>query len=164
MAAGIRYSYLMDLLDELLTLTSAAGLGLLMGALLAEGALFVPYWRTLPAPAFFALHKEWGPRLYRFFAPLTIASTMSAMAAAVVGILAERPGRRATLVAGVLAGTMVAIYGAYFKNANVRLAAGRLSSAELASELARWARWQWARVVVGIVAFVASLLGLHGPS
>lgn len=93
----------MDLLDDLLRLAAAAGLGLLMGALLAEGALLVPHWRTLAAAEFFALHKQWGPRLYRFFAPLTMAATISASMAAVVSTLVGRPGKWMELFAGILA-------------------------------------------------------------
>lgn len=151
----------MDLVCEMLKLTSAAALGLLMGALLAEGVLFVPYWRTLAPPEFFALHKEFGPRLYRFFAPLTIGATTSSVLAAVACVLAERPGRWATLAAGVLAGSMVVIYFLYFKGGNARFAGGRLTADELALELDRWAWWHSTRVVLGILAFLASLLGLN---
>jgi hypothetical protein len=57
----------MNLFIEILKIVSTGLLGLFVGALLAEGALFVPYWKTLKAEAFFSLHKEYGPRLYRFF-------------------------------------------------------------------------------------------------
>lgn len=151
----------MELLSQLLRLVASAGLGLLMGALLAEGALFIPYWRSLSAPSFYALHKDWGTRLYRFFAPLTIAATVSAVAAAVISMIEGSPGRWASLLAGVAALSLVAIYFAYFEGGNVRLAEVDMKSAELAEELARWERWHWTRVMHGIVAFVASLLALQ---
>lgn len=148
------------LLATWLQLAATGALGLFVGALLAEGALFVPYWRTLPAETFYALHKEYGPRLYRFFAPLTIAATMLSVLAAVVSAMTTQPGREFTMLAGALAAAMIVIYLLYFKTANARFAAASLNAEELAAELARWARWHWARVVIGIVAFTASLLGL----
>ena len=153
---------IVDLLDDLLRLAAAAGLGLLMGALLAEGALLVPHWRTLAAAEFFALHKQWGPRLYRFFAPLTMAATISASMAAVVSTLVGRPGKWMELFAGILAVALVGIYFAYFQGGNARLAKGTMTAEELAAELARWTQWHWTRVAIGVVAFVFSLLGLLG--
>ena len=135
-------------------------LGLFVGALLAEGALFITYWRALPAEQFFALHKVYGPRLYRFFAPLTVAATMPAVVAAAVCALADHPGRWPALVAGILSASMVVLYFLYFKRANESLAATSLSAGELSTELAYWSAWHWARVVLGIAAFGAALLGL----
>jgi hypothetical protein len=135
-------------------------LGVFVGALLAEGALFIPYWRALPAEEFFALHKVYGPRLYRFFAPLTIVATAAAVIAAIACALIDHRGRRPTIVAGILSASMVVLYFLYFKRANARFAAASLNADELSEELARWASWHWARVVIGAAAFAAALLGL----
>lgn len=151
---------MMNQLCDLLQFFSTWMLGLFVGALLAEGALFIPYWRTLKAETFFSLHKEYGPRLYRFFAPLTITATMAAIAAAVVCAIANHPGRGLTVAAGILSASMVAIYFLYFEQANAKFAAASLSENELPNELARWAKWHWLRVVIGIIAFAASILGL----
>jgi len=150
----------MNLLCDLLQFFSAGLLGLFVGALLAEGALFIPYWRALPAKQFFALHKVHGPRLYRFFAPLTVAATMSAVVTAVACALADHPGRWPALAAGILSASMVGLYFLYFKRANASFAAASLSADELSTELNLWAEWHWARVVIGVAAFVAALLGL----
>jgi hypothetical protein len=56
---------------------------------------------------------------------------------------------------------LIAIYFFYFKGANAQFAAAGFNPAELVSELARWERWHWVRVVMALVAFVASLLGLR---
>ena len=150
----------MNLFVEILEIVSAGFLGLFVGALLAEGALFVPYWKTLEAETFFILHKEYGPRLYRFFAPLTIAATFLAVVTAVVCILTAQNGRWATMIAGILAATMIGIYFLYFKTANAKFAVGKISADDLKDELNRWEKWHWVRVIVGIVAFAASLIGL----
>jgi Domain of unknown function (DUF1772) len=143
-----------------LQILSAASIGLLVGALLAEGAIFIPYWRSLPAETFYSLHKEYGPRLYRFFAPLTIVPSFLSVAAAALSLLTADAGRWPTLVACVLFMCVLATYGGYFKRANARLASATLSGNELAQELARWESWHWVRVVLGVFSFGAALLGL----
>lgn len=144
----------------LLTLSTGL-LGLLVGALLAEAFLLVPYWRTLPAPVFFELHKDYGPRLYRFFAPLTIAGTLLPAVSAVAAILSST-ATLPVVLAGALSLAMVAIYGVYFKSANASFAQGRLTPAELSEELARWHRWHSVRLIIGLAAFALSLIALHG--
>lgn len=152
----------MTQIQEALQLASTGAMGLYVGALLAEGFVFVPYWRSLPSDVFFSLHKENGPRLYRFFAPLTIAATLLAIGAAISCVATAQPGRWPTVIAGILSLTMVGIYLLYFKSGNAKFAAARISADELAAELSLWARWHWARVAIGIAAFAASLLGLRG--
>ncbi|GAB3760478.1 hypothetical protein GCM10028796_09170 [Ramlibacter monticola] len=143
-------------------LAAAALLGLLAGALLAEGALLVPYWRTLPPEQFYALHPTWGPRLYRFYAPLTIATPLAALLSALVaGVVGVGGGRLlAACAAALLALALVACYGLYFRRANDEFARCAVPPGELAAALARWAAWHRARVVIAILAFACSLLAL----
>jgi hypothetical protein len=148
---------------DALQLLSAGSIGLLVGALLAEGAIFIPYWRSLPADTFYALHKEYGPRLYRFFAPLTIVPLFLSVAAAGLSLWTEDAGRWHTLVACLLFICVLLTYAGYFKQANARLAAASLNATELSLELARWESWHWARVVLGVLAFATALaaVGMH---
>jgi hypothetical protein len=147
---------------DLLLLLSTGSIGLLVGALLAEGALLVPYWRSLSTEAFYALHEVYGPRLYRFFAPLTAFAAVSALLAALASLWMRAPGRGPTAAAGALTLMMLGTYGAYFRAANASFAAKSLSPDALARELARWEAWQWRRVGIGVLAFVAALTGLAG--
>jgi hypothetical protein len=150
----------MTALCDVLQVLSAGAIGLLVGALLAEGSLLVPYWRSLPSETFYALHKDYGPRLYRFFAPLTIAPTVLIVAAAGAGLWTSDSGRWPTLAASILYLSVVGTYVGYFRHANARLAAASLSASELSAELARWARWHWVRVVLGMLAFATALVGV----
>lgn len=145
---------------DVLQLLSAGSIGLLVGALLAEGAIFIPYWRSLPANTFYALHKETGPRLYRFFAPLTIVPSFLSLAAAGFAAWKVDVGRWPTLVACLFFICVLATYAGYFKDANARLAAATLSANELSLELSRWESWHWVRVVLGVFAFGAALIGV----
>lgn len=152
---------MMNLICEMLVFLSAGVLGLFIGALLAEGSLLVPYWRSLLPDNFFALHKEFGPRLYRFYAPLTIAATVLALVAAITTVATAYPGRWSAVAASLLSLSMIAIYFFYFQQANAKFAAASISATELPAELARWAFWHWVRVAIGIIAFAASLLAVH---
>jgi hypothetical protein len=146
---------------EALQLLSSGLFGLFIGALLAEGALLVPYWRSLPPSEFFALHGAFGPRLFRFFAPLTTAASLLAITAAAVSLLAESPGRWASLASAGLAASLVAIYFLYFRRANAGFATASPGPAGLSAELTRWARWHWARVGLGLGGFACSLVALR---
>ena len=60
--------------------------GLLSGSFLLEGRVLVPYWKRMPAQQFRALHHTLGPYLYRYFAPLTIATVVASI---VAGLLTD---------------------------------------------------------------------------
>ena len=149
--------------SQLFPLLAAASLGLLAGALLAEDRLLVPYWRTLSAEALYELHPTYGPLLFRFFAPLTMAAPPAAALAAVQvtlqsGALATRS--LTAISAAALAFSLVAIYLLYFKAANDALARRAVSAAELPVALATWAAWHRARVLICALAFGLSLVTL----
>lgn len=151
------------LASHLLPLMAAISLGLLAGALLAEDRLLVPYWRTLPAETFYALHPIYGPLLFRFFAPLTMAAPVAALLAVAQVILQSAsltPRGLAAITAAVLTCGLVAIYLLYFKSANEAFARRAVSATDLPAELARWAAWHRARVFVCLAAFGLSLVTL----
>lgn len=151
------------LASQLFPLMAAASLGLLAGALLAEDRLLLPYWRTLSAETFYALHPTYGPLLYRFFAPLTMAAPLAAVLAVVQvtrqsGGLAPRS--LAAIAAAVLTCGLVAIYLLYFKSANEAFERRAVSATDLPAALARWAAWHRARVLICVTAFGLSLVTL----
>lgn len=147
----------------LLPLLAAACLGLLAGALLAEDRLLLPYWRTLSADAFYALHPTYGPRLYRFFAPLTAVAPLATVLAAaqawwLSGALA--PNTIAAVLAAALTCGLIAIYLGYFKAANDAFTRHAVAALDLPAALARWAAWHRLRVLLCLTAFGLSLLAL----
>ncbi|MBL8569789.1 MAG: hypothetical protein JNK84_11990 [Phreatobacter sp.] len=151
------------LASHLLPFIAAASLGLLAGALLAEDRLLLPYWRTLSAETFYELHPTYGPLLYRFFAPLTMAAPPAAVLAAVQVTLQSgglAPRSLAAIAAAVLAGSLVVIYLVYFKAANDAFARHAVPAADLPAALARWAAWHRLRVLVCVAAFGLTLVAL----
>jgi hypothetical protein len=151
------------LASQLLPLMAAVSLGLLAGALLAEDRLLVPYWRTLSADTFYALHPTYGPLLFRFFAPLTMAAPVAAvlaMAQVTLQSAGFTPRSLAAIAAAALTCSLVAIYLLYFKAANEAFARRAVSATDLPAALARWAAWHRARVLVCLAAFGLSLVTL----
>lgn len=151
------------LVNQLLPSVAAASLGLLAGALLAEDRLLVPYWRTLSAETFYALHPTFGAMLYRFFAPLTMAAPLASLLAMVQVVLQSgglTPRSIAAIATTVLTASLVAIYFLYFKSANEALVRHEVSATDLPATLARWAAWHRARVLIVVAAFGLSLVTL----
>ncbi len=146
-----------------LRFVSAVTLGLLAGSLALEGLVLVPFWRALHSDAFTKLHAGFGPRLYRYFAPLTVAATLLALGAGIDVAWRGEPRLTDwwTVAAAAMAGSLLGIYQLYFHAANERLpvlaAAG--DDGALAAELRRWHRIHVARTVVCVAAFILALLG-----
>lgn len=140
---------------ESLHFASTMALGLFAGALFTEGFILVPYWRRMARADFFQQHGEVGPRLFRFFAPLTTVTVILAVAAAVP--LRDAGLSMARLVAGAGALAVLATFFFYFRRANASFAEGSLSEEQLKLELRRWATWHWARTATAISAFGAAV-------
>jgi uncharacterized membrane protein len=141
---------------DALNLMATVFLGLYAGSLLTEAMILVPYWRKMPAEDFFRLHSELGPRLFRYFAPLTVVTVFSAI---LVGILSADKGNIYWSLSAILAASALFIFFIYFKKANKSFADHSLSANQLPLELKRWAVWHWIRTIAVIVAFATSVLG-----
>ena len=145
---------------ELLQLLTSLILGLFVGSLLTEGMILVPYWRSLNPETFLALHGALGPRLFRYFAPLTVASTLIP---AVTFIYCFWVGAEGWTYSAIVAAIQLAILGIffyYFKSANASFASGSVGVDGLPAELSRWSNWHWLRTTMGLVAFALSLMAL----
>ena len=152
----------MNLFVEVMPLLAAAGLALFVGALLTEAMVLVPMWRALQPQDFFTLHAAHAHRLYAFFAPLTVGSTLLAVVAAVTSVATERPLSSAAVVAAVLTLVILSTYILYFRRANASFADASITHEDLPAELSRWASWHWFRTTVGLIALASSLLALRG--
>jgi len=142
-------------------LLSAAAIGLFVGAMLAEGCVLVPYWRSLAPGDFFAWYAANDRRLLGFFGSLTAAAALLALAAAAVAVWTRSPGRWPAVGAAGLMIVAVLMFPAYFQQANARFAAAITPPADLPAELARWATWHWVRTAIAGGALVAALLALR---
>jgi hypothetical protein len=155
---------MMTVLSNVLQYLSAATLGLWAGALLLEGGVLVPLWRSLPPEEFFTWHPASGPRLYRFFYPVTVAATLTTAGSAGASLIATAPGRWFVLLSGVLCIAIIVMYFLYFERTNAKFAKAAIKPNELSAELARWASWHWVRVGFCLAAFASALLALSPVS
>ena len=140
-------------MDVIHALASVA-LGLYAGSLLTEAALLVPYWRTLSSEEFFMRHGDFGPRLYRYFFPMTNAAVWLAVLSAALDGFSDGHRNAAALLCMAALGT----YFMYFQKANASFADHSLAESALPAELARWSAWHWARTAASLLAFVLSVL------
>lgn len=145
-------------MTEALALLATLLLGLFAGSLLTEAFLLVPYFRSLSHGDFNRLHHEFGPRLYRYYAPLTISATILPLVSAAVTMIAHSQGAPFAGLAAALGLAILAIYFLYFRRANLALSEKRFNEPALAKELARWAAVHNIRTGLAIGAFAASVL------
>ncbi len=132
-------------------------LGLTAGALLAEAAILVPYWRSLPPDTFLEWYRENGALLMRFFAPLEIAATLIPILAAIANWLSGAPAGW-IMASSLLSILVLGTFPLYFKKANASFAEGSIETDRVTAELRRWAHWHQARVVIATAAFVTAIL------
>jgi Domain of unknown function (DUF1772) len=139
--------------------------GLLVGALLFEAVVLVPYWQSLSAERFSQLHREVGPRLYRFFAPITAAATSLAVGNAAAATLTSSRARWATAGTAVCLLSMLGLYIAYFAKANARLTTvahhpETVDPSYLSKELSTWALLHRLRLAIGLAGLACSMSAL----
>lgn len=147
-------------ITQILLITSVGILGIFLGAQICEGALFVPYWKSLAPKAFFDLHQTYGKKIHRFFAPLTIAATFVPVFTAGYHLLVATACALATLGMAVCCLLFFATYFLYFKKANRGFADQRITAQALPQELRRWGHWHWGRVILESIAFGFGLAAL----
>ena len=145
---------------ELLYSLTAGILGVFAGAQIAEGVLFVPYWKSMDPEAFYENHKTFGPKLYRFFAPLTIAATAVPISTMIYALMTNAPGKIAIIMTGFFTILFFATFFTYFKKANQSFADASLSEKELSAELTKWGNWHWARIYLELAALICVLIAL----
>lgn len=144
-----------------LDVSAAVVLALAAGAMLAEGAILVPYWRSLPPRAFLDWYAANASRLVEFFGPLEVASAILALLAAASHWYRGSTARGLFALAAGLAVAVLATFPVYFRDVNAAFAAGTIAVDRVPDELARWALWHWGRTTAGIVAAVAAAAGGH---
>lgn len=148
----------MHLLGELLAFLAVASLGIFVGAMLTEGLVLVPYWRSLRAEAFYSWYGANDERLLGFFGPLTWLAALSALAAAGFSLWAAHPGRWYAVAAAACALVVVSMFFVYFERANATFSLGSMPANELRVELDRWAAWHWVRSGLSLAALTAAVL------
>jgi hypothetical protein len=148
------------MIGEVLYFLSAGILGIFLGTQICEGALLVPHWKSMNPNVFFEMHKTYGKKIYQFFAPLTIVSTIIPISTAIYSVVYALEGSIFSLLMGGFTLLFFSTYFIFFKQANMRFAEASIPYQELPMALNSWGKWHWGRVVLEFIAFIFSLLGL----
>lgn len=148
------------MLFEILIALSTGILGIFLGAQIAEGVLFVPYWKALSPKDFFELHQTYGKKIYHFFAPLTIIATLLPLLTLAYGLFTNIHSQLSLILMGVFTALFFSTYFLYFKKANKGFAESSISYKHLPAELNKWGNWHWGRIVFEFIAFICSILTL----
>jgi Domain of unknown function (DUF1772) len=143
---------------EILLAFSIGILGIFTGTQIAEGALLVPYWKTLPGDVFFDLHKTYGKKIYRFFAPITIVATVLPVATVIYSLMTEIQTGIPMLLMGVFTLLFFSTYFIYFQKANKSFAEKSLTNEQLPQELDTWEKWHWGRIFCELIALICAII------
>ena len=135
---------------------AVTALGLTAGALLAEGAVLVPFWRSVPPERFLAWYKDNAARLQNFFGPLEIAAALLIFAAAGLAWVRQADGRLLLTASAMLTLAVLAVFPLYFQRANTSFATGTIAAGQVPAELRRWGAWHWVRTVLAAAAFACA--------
>ena len=147
-----------------IALLAVGTLGLAAGAMLAEGAVLVPWWRSLPAEVFLRWYADNGSRLFAFFGPLEMLSAGLAVAAGVVYRHGPAGARGLFASSAVLAVAVLGLFPLYFQQVNASFASGTIPLDRVPGVLGRWAAWHWLRTAFGLMAFAAAVLGVRAAA
>ncbi|MFT5998383.1 MAG: hypothetical protein ACI81P_000836 [Neolewinella sp.] len=148
------------MLFTILIALSTGILGIFLGAQIAEGVLFVPYWKALPPKDFFELHQTFGKKIHQFFAPLTIVATLVPLLTVAYGFFTNVSSQLPLVLMGVFTILFFSTYFLYFKKANKLFAEARIPYENLPAELNKWGNWHWGRIVFESIAFICSIVVL----
>ena len=146
----------------LVALLAVVALGLSAGAVVTEGAVLVPFWRSLPPESFLAWYRQHTGLLLRFFGPLEVGAAGLAVLATLVSWFAGGPATGLFALSALLAILVLAMFPLYFRRANASFAEATIPIAEVDRELRRWSAWHRVRIVLGIAAFVLAVVAARG--
>jgi hypothetical protein len=98
-----------------------------------------------------------------YFGPLQAGTIILTVAGVILFGIGHRAGTALLATAAVLAVAVLATFPMYFRSANASFVAASIPVGEVPAELARWALWQWVRTVLGVLAFIFSMLAVARP-
>jgi hypothetical protein len=150
----------MDLITTVAGVSAVVFLGLSAGAVAAEAAVLVPFWRAMRPEAFLAWYREHAALLLKFYGPLETAAAVSALGAAATSWRSHGQAAGLWWLAAGLSVAVLAAFPLYFQRVNASFAAGTIAPAAVREELRRWALWHWLRVALATGAFVLAVVAI----
>lgn len=149
-------------MGSMLVLLAVVALGLSAGALVAEGAVLIPFWRSLQPESFLAWYRQHAALLLRFFGSLEVVAAGLAVLAALVSWFGGERASGLLAVSALLAVVVLAAFPLYFQRANASFTEATIATTEVAMELRRYSIWHWVRVVFAVAAFALAVAAARG--
>jgi len=150
----------MNSITDASALVATIALGVMAGALVAEGALLVPFWRSLQPADFLAWYKQHAALLQGFYGPLEVAAAVLTLLAAVLKWIIRDDGRYWLVSSAILGVLVLAVFPMYFQRANTNFRTGSIAIEHVQHELLQWSHWHWGRTMLSIAAFSAAVVAV----
>jgi hypothetical protein len=141
-------------------LLAVVALGLTAGALLVEGAILVPFWRSLQPASFLDWYKEHAVLLQKFFGPLEVAAAVLTIAAAAMNWGRHGAGSRLLVVSALLAVAVLGRLSYLLSTGQRQFCYGNHRCRPRHWELRRWSAWHWVRTIMATAAFIFAVAAL----
>lgn len=135
-------------------------LGVTAGAMFTEATILVPFWKTLNPLDFYNWYENNQKSLVDFYSPLEIISAFLSLVSFLVFYFKKHSGKWFMGLATFSSILVILTFFIFFKDANASFIAKSVPNNDLPGALATWANWQWFRVGLGFLSFVAGLLAL----
>ena len=135
-------------MKQFLYFLSVTVFSIFIGSQITEGALLVPYWRSLSSINFYSYYNEFGPFIGQFYTVLTI---IAALIPIIISIYCKSTNSKAlkfALISSFFAILFVSSFYIYFKDTNELFYKSILNDIELKNELVIWSYWHWGRVFI----------------
>ncbi len=145
-------------MNRVLAYFSIAIFAIFLGSQITEGALLVPYWKTLSAPEFYHYYFEFGKTIGSFYTVLTLIAALIPVFVCMYCYLKKSAGLRYSIIATFFTFSFIAVFYIYFKGVNQQFYNATFNAIQLKSELNTWGNWHWFRVFLESLALTFLIL------
>lgn len=135
-------------MNRFLLFSLIAVFSIFLGSQITEGALLVPYWKSLTALDFYTYYADFGPKIGRFYTLLTIAAVLIPLGVSVYCFAKKSKALVYALTATIFALLIILLFYVYFKGVNQQFYQAAFTNDELHNVLLKWEFCHWARVVI----------------
>lgn len=145
-------------MNRVLAYSSIAIFAIFIGSQITEGALLVPYWKTLSATEFYQYYSQFGKTIGIFYTILTLIAALIPAFACMYCYLKKSTALRFSIIATFFTFSFIAIFYIYFKGVNQQFYNAAFNAIQLKSELNTWEYWHWFRVLLEVLALIFLIL------
>lgn len=145
-------------MNRVLLFLATSIFGIFVGSQITEGALLVPYWKTLSSAEFYAYYAMFGPTIGRFYTVLTITAVLIPVSISIYCFFNQSHALTHALVSSFFTFLCLSLFYVYFKEANQQFYESSFTAMKLKSALETWENWHWLRVFFEILSLIFLIL------